>query len=621
MNNNYMQFISLKSTENHKDHYPDRVPLLIEISNHSKLTFADGKRQKKYLVSKSDHFYHLLQHLRDSIKLKKSESLYLFLNDIGMVKAAKYKKYMRDIKMKMGSFIQHQQNTKHLDEIIYFVLFFIVFHFCFHVFTIYKKLLSIKQNKNQIRNFIMSLVRPSHQLESHLLEKYDGDQSPLKTIIIASLQTGLAFFVEFLPNTATVYFLGQTENETWISGFGLGFMWGQAFGFGLLQGISCGLETLVSQAYGAKMYDLCGKLYHRALFISTVLLIPISLLMVLSGPILSLINSDTEITDATWAYTRLLMPCIWLNGVFVNTKVFLNGQNIYNYQLYTQCISCLINIGLNYLFISVLDMGLMGCVITRTISELINNIILWNFIYFTKCVELTLIPFRLANLRNSIKFLLTALPIGSIIWIEVMCFEVFTLQASFLDKSEFSANVIMANFLYIAYQFTLGISIAATTFVGNEMGRRNVKQAKKYSISSILVMMAYVISLITGLLIMGRHFGQFFSQNEKIIDHITTVLPFMCIMIFTDGFQGVLSGLVRGVGRAQFAFLSFIVCYLLIGNTVAFTLIHFGGLGLSGVWIGMFTGSAVYDEYQIFNLFWYDWNVLLEDIHKKITDQ
>lgn len=67
----------------------------------------------------------------------------------------------------------------------------------------------------------------------------------------------------------------------------------------------------------------------------------------------------------------------------------------------------------------------------------------------------------------------------------------------------------------------------------------------------------------------------------------------MCIMIFTDGFQGVLSGLVRGVGRAQFAFLSFIVCYLLIGNTVAFILIHFAGLGLSGVWIGMFTGSVI----------------------------
>ena len=39
------------------------------------------------------------------------------------------------------------------------------------------------------------------------------------------------------------------------------------------------------------------------------------------------------------------------------------------------------------------------------------------------------------------------------------------------------------------------------------MGRRNIKSAKKYSISSILVMLSYVFTLITGLSIMGRHFG------------------------------------------------------------------------------------------------------------------
>ncbi|KAM3131918.1 hypothetical protein pb186bvf_015931 [Paramecium bursaria] len=251
--------------------------------------------------------------------------------------------------MKMGSFILHQQNAKHLDEFIYFV-----YPFGFILLDYLQKY--YLQNKNKIRNFIMSLVRPSHQLESHLLHKYDGDQSPLKTIIIASLQTGLAFFVEFLPNTATVIFLVKQKLNLDIR-IWLGFMWGQAFGFGLLQGISCyfqGLETLVSQAWCE------NSIVQINCFINSN-----SIFMVFSGPILSLINrqlSATEITDATWPYTRLLMPCVlkWIEFIqllypfqntFVLTNTPFNHIHGINNLVYGQ-VASVISVALNYLFIS-----------------------------------------------------------------------------------------------------------------------------------------------------------------------------------------------------------------------------------------------------------------------------
>ncbi|CAD8180917.1 unnamed protein product [Paramecium pentaurelia] len=68
------------------DKYPDRVPILLEITDKSKIRFSDGSKFKKYLISKSDHFYHFFQILRNSLKLSKQEAIYLFVNNTGLIK-------------------------------------------------------------------------------------------------------------------------------------------------------------------------------------------------------------------------------------------------------------------------------------------------------------------------------------------------------------------------------------------------------------------------------------------------------------------------------------------------------------------------------------------------------
>ncbi|CAD8200774.1 unnamed protein product [Paramecium pentaurelia] len=78
---------NLKMSENFVEKYPDRVPILLQISLRSRLRFQDQTTIKKYLVSKSDHFYHFLQVIRETLHLQKQESLYLFINNSGLIKA------------------------------------------------------------------------------------------------------------------------------------------------------------------------------------------------------------------------------------------------------------------------------------------------------------------------------------------------------------------------------------------------------------------------------------------------------------------------------------------------------------------------------------------------------
>ncbi|CAD8122353.1 unnamed protein product [Paramecium sonneborni] len=82
-----MQCDNLKISDNFFEKYPDRVPILLHISSTSKLQFQDGSKIKKYLMSKSDHFYHFLQIIRETLHVKKQEGLYLFINNSGLIQA------------------------------------------------------------------------------------------------------------------------------------------------------------------------------------------------------------------------------------------------------------------------------------------------------------------------------------------------------------------------------------------------------------------------------------------------------------------------------------------------------------------------------------------------------
>lgn len=62
----------------------------------------------------------------------------------------------------------------------------------------------------------------------------------------------------------------------------------------------------------------------------------------------------------------------------------------------------------------------------------------------------------------------------------------------------------------------MGISIAAATFVGNEMGKKNVKKAKQYSIISLMIVSLFLILYITCVLLSNKQLAQIFSKDNNI---------------------------------------------------------------------------------------------------------
>ncbi|CAD8054435.1 unnamed protein product [Paramecium primaurelia] len=453
----------------------------------------------------------------------------------------------------------------------------------------------------------LQLIRPLYQ-----------QGSVMKELTIASLQTAMSFLLEYLPNTISIYLLEFKEDSSLVGALGLGILTTQAFGMGILNGLATGLETLVSQAYGGNHYELCAKLYYRSLFLCTLFMIPISLFLIFSTQIISFINNNTELAEETGHFNRFMILAVYLNAIFVNTKVFLNGQNIYKYQFYTQLVTCILFLGISYFLVVKQELGIVGCALSLTILDLLNNIILFSLIFITKCSQATLFKFKLSYLKNTFKFLKQAIPIGSIQWLEWVSFDFYVILISYLKTSTISAHVLMSNFAGFLYQFSYGISIASTTFVGNEMGRKKVDMAIKYTKATFLIDGIFLIITLGLFSIFGKTIIQYLSEDKNVIEEINNSIYLLVAFIFLDGLQAIISGLVRAIGRQASASITFILCYLVLGEIIGYFLCYPANMGLKGVWIGIVIGALIYDIIQFVNLIWKDWEVLSEIIIDKL---
>lgn len=65
---------------------------------------------------------------------------------------------------------------------------------------------------------------------------------------------------------------------------------------------------------------------------------------------------------------------------------------------------------------------------------------------------------------------------------------------------------------------------------------------------------------------------------------------------------------MRAIGRENSATLGFILCYLIIGEIIAYCLCYQLDMDLEGIWLGIIVGAILYDGIQIFSLLWYKWD-------------
>ena len=91
----------------------------------------------------------------------------------------------------------------------------------------------------------------------------------------------------------------------------------------MTMGMNGALETLVSQAHGAKEIGICGAVYKRAFAINTVIAIPSFICFFFTQEILEWFGYDPEVCQYAQKFVFLSMPKAYLIGLFDLTRLYL----------------------------------------------------------------------------------------------------------------------------------------------------------------------------------------------------------------------------------------------------------------------------------------------------------
>lgn len=201
----------------------------------------------------------------------------------------------------------------------------------------------------------------------------------LKAIAALALPVIGTNYVNFGAGFTDQVFIGHLSSEytqektiaEYLAGQGLAltFMWIVYF---FSSGLLFGLDTTISQSYGAKLYGDCGKQLQTSLFVTLVMAIPVGLLWFSAAPILGALfglsdNVRSVVAQVSQIQTLALIPQLCYDLL----ARYASNQGVVNPALIVGMLSLIVNGVCNWLFIYVFKMGFVGSPIATTTSRFI----------------------------------------------------------------------------------------------------------------------------------------------------------------------------------------------------------------------------------------------------------
>lgn len=159
-----------------------------------------------------------------------------------------------------------------------------------------------------------------------------------------------------------------------------------------------------------------------------------------------------------------------------------------------------------------------------------------------------------------------------------------------LGTTMYAANQICMQLLSITFTFGDGLGVAATSLVGQNLGRKRADLSMLYG--KICQRFAVMISIVLGVLIVSFRYqiaGWFIGENTLNADQVvayaaSTMLVLAAIQPFQTS-SVVLSGSLRGAGDNLYVALIATICVSVVRPIMAVIAVYVLHLGLTGTWI------------------------------------
>ncbi len=377
--------------------------------------------------------------------------------------------------------------------------------------------------------------------------------------------------------------------------------------------IATAVSSICARRKGEGDRDSANTLLRKVVVFAIILCAVISSAMFLGADfIINLAGSQSDTHDLAVGYFRIISAGFIFTAVTLVLNAAQRGVGNTRISMLTNTTANVVNVIFNFLLISgrfgFPALGVKGAAIATVLGTAAGC---------TISIISALNPHGFINLRYKPKKkgerrdIKAVLNIGSSAFTEQIFtrigFFLFALTVAKLGTIALSAHVIALKLLNLSFSLGDGLSIASIALVGRSLGQKRPELAKTYGNICRKIGLACSMTITLVYILWGRQLFGLFTSEADILVYTDMLLVMLCLITYAQIAQVVTSACLRGAGDTKFtAFMSFI-SVTIVRPVASWTLCYPCGLGLMGIWLGLFSDQAVrlmFSSYRFYKGKW-----------------
>jgi multidrug resistance protein, MATE family len=367
------------------------------------------------------------------------------------------------------------------------------------------------------------------------------------------------------------------------------------FGMGLL----LGLDTFVSQAYGAGTLGECHRWLLHGVYLALFASAPV---MALSRELVHLMPAwglHPTVLEMTAPYLRIVTWSTLPLLLYAALRRYLQAMNVVRPIMVVLVTANIVNAAVNWVLIfghlGFPRMGTNGAAWATVASRVYLVVALAAVIVWRERgarVSLFSTPLRI-ELPRLWRLVQLGFPAATHLTAEVGVFAAATALAGRLDPIALTSHQIALNVASVTYMVPLGVASAGAVRVGQAIGRRDPHAASQAGWTAIAIGVGFMGCAALTLLVVPSPIIGLFTHEPAVLALGISLLFVAALFQLFDGLQGVATGALRGLGDTRTAMVSNLAAHWLLGLPVGYVLCFVAGWGVVGLWVGLSLGLVV----------------------------
>ena len=363
--------------------------------------------------------------------------------------------------------------------------------------------------------------------------------------------------------------------------------------------LNVGVTAIVARRKGAEDFKGANSCLKQSIILSFI----ISLIMAISGyifanEIMLFAGAGEDVINDSVAYYKILMVSIVFTSLSLTINAAQRGVGNTKISMRTNVVANIVNLIFNYFLINGVwifpRLEVRGAAIATTLGSIVGFLMsVFSVYYNTRILDLR----GKGNWKFDKATMKAFLSISGSSVVEQVFMRIgffsFAIIVAALGTIAFATHQICMNVINLSFCFGDGLSAAAASLVGQNLGAKRPDKAKIYGKTG--QRMAFIVSTILFFIFIlaRKQLIMLFNSEEHIVSLGGTIMIIIAFTTHAQTSQTVYNGCLRGAGDTKFVALISFISIALIRPALAWVLCFPANLGLKGAWIALFADQTM----------------------------